>query len=434
LSLINFPTPSALESLNPQLITFDSTLNTEYLTLYQGVLDVLSQPRYISLETARMDLLSVKKNLLVLICLVITAWILVVGLWPFNFSPENKVRWVKDQNGVEFYGQSLIFSQHPAPNSLHPTPQTLRPFSLELYLQSTTDETPHLGHIFSFLDDHGLETFFVGQWRSHLLLGKGIHGRKSYREMGVRDILRKNAKPFVTITSGVDGTNIYVGGTLMKSNPRFHLFSKNEKPSGRIVLGNSPKGSEYWTGNVLSLAIYDRALTEREVSQQPPASGGSGEEGPVSLYIFDEHFGTIALDAVGNHHLVIPPRFEVLKKTILVPPWKDFRFTCSYLMDILTNILGFIPLGFFFSAYLRMKKPQPNFRLFLMSIIIAGCMSLCIELIQVYLPARSSQLTDVITNMLGAVLGVGIFLKMIHHFWAKSANFRTLPNKPKLPK
>jgi VanZ family protein len=238
--------------------------------------------------------------------------------------------------------------------------------------------------------------------------------------MGIRDVLKKGDKRFVTITSGPDGTRVYVDAILMKSSPRFHLFSMDEKPSGRILLGNSPTGSEHWTGNLLSLAIYDRELTVEEVSQHSPQHFRRpmelGEAGPVSLYLFDEHSGALAHDSVGDHHLVIPPRFEVLKKTILVPPWEDFQWNRSYLMDILTNILGFVPFGFFLSAYLRMRKARSNFRILLLSIIIAGCISLFIELIQVYLPIRNSQLTDVITNIFGTALGVGIFVKMIHHF------------------
>jgi VanZ family protein len=358
---------------------------------------------------------SLRKNVLGLICLVITAVFFLAGLWPFNFWPENKVRWLQDQNGVQFYGQAIIFSQIPTPYSLHPC-------SVELWLQPTPEESSHMGHIFSILDEQGSESFFIGQWRSHLILGKGIHGKATYREMGIRDALKKGNKRFVTITSGADGTNIYVDGILMKSSPRFHLFSMNEKPSGKILLGNSSTGGEYWTGNLLSLAIYDRVLTGEEVSQhfpqhfpqhihRPKESGG---DEPVSFYLFDEHSGTLAHDSVGDHHLLIPSRFKVLKKTILVPPWEDFRFTRSYLMDVLTNILGFIPFGFFFSAYLWMRKPRSNFRLLLTTTVIAGCMSLSIELIQVYLPTRSSQLMDVITNILGAALGVILF-----HFYQR---------------
>lgn len=358
-----------------------------------------------------MGYLSFRKNVFGIICLVFTAAIVIAGLWPFNFWPENKVKWLPNQNGVQFSGQAIIFTQFPAPSPLHPC-------SVELWVQPTPEESSHMGHIFSILDEQGSETFFVGQWKSHLLLGKGIHGKKTYREIGIRDALKKGDKRFVTITSGVDGTNIYVDGILMKSSPRFHLFSMNEKPSGKILLGNSPTGGDYWTGNLLSLAIYDRVLTGEEVFKHFHGSKKSGEEGPVSFYLFDERSGTLAHDRVGGHHLVIPARFEILQKTILVPPWEDFSFNRSYLTDILTNVLGFIPFGFFLSAYLWIKKPRSIFRLLLMSIITAGCISLSIELIQVYLPTRSSQLADVMMNILGTAIGVALFFKSPVNRWA----------------
>ena len=360
-----------------------------------------------------MSWLKVRGNVLGFICLVTTAVIFLAGLWPFDFSPENKVRWLRDQNGVRFYGQSLIYSNI---SSFQSSTVPGKSISIEICLQSVTEETSYLGHIFSFLDEHGSETFFICQWRSHLLLGKGTHGKKNYREMGIRDVLRKGDKRFVTVTSGVDGTTVYVDGALMKSNPKFRLFSINEKPSGRIVLGNSPGGNRYWTGNLFSLAIYDRALTGEEVSRRWPQNFDgprqSGEEGPVSLYLFDEHSGTLAHDSVGDRHLAIPPTFKVLKKAILVPPWEDFRFTRSYLMDILTNILGFIPFGFFLVAYLRVRKPLSNLQPLLMSVLVAGFLSLSIELIQVCLPTRNSQLTDVITNLLGTAIGSVLFQKI----------------------
>jgi glycopeptide antibiotics resistance protein len=135
------------------------------------------------------------------------------------------------------------------------------------------------------------------------------------------------------------------------------------------------------------------------------------KEGLVAQYLFNERSGTLANDQVGSHHLVIPARFEVLKKTTLRLPWEDFRFNRSYLMDVMTNILGFIPFGFLFSAYLRIKKIRSIFQLVIIAILIGGSLSLFIELIQVYLPSRSSQLTDVIMNMLGATIGVVLLFK-----------------------
>jgi hypothetical protein len=197
--------------------------------------------------------------------------IIIVGLWPFNFLPENKVRWLKDQNGIQFYGQGIVYSeksmelwsngmlehsnvpflQSSIQQSFHNSNIPLYPITIELWLQPGSEPQGNLPHIFSIYDRSGPEGFFIGQWRSHLIVGKGIHGKDGYHEMGIRDILKKGERRFVAITSGADGTRIYVGGILSEANPGFYLFSTNEKPSGQMVLGNSPTGMNtgpaiYW--------------------------------------------------------------------------------------------------------------------------------------------------------------------------------------------
>jgi VanZ family protein len=378
------------------------------------------------------NLLSGKKNILGILCLVLIAAILFFGLWPFNFRPENKVEWLKDENGVRFYGRGIIYSEKEFPilPSLHYSNAPTKSFTIEFWIQPDRETFPYLPHILSFSDTQKNENFFIGQWKSHLILGKGIHGRKTYREIGIKDVLKKGEKRFVTITIGGDATRIYVDGILLKTSPTFRFFSMNEKPSGNIILGNSPTGESYWTGNLFGLAIYNQELSEEKVFQHFQSWMDrkgfipSPEEGLLALYLFDERSGEHIHDSVNHHHLLMPSRFQVLQKRILIPPWKDFQFNRSYLMDILTNILGFIPFGFFLSAYLWMRKKATIYRLFLISILFGGCISLAIELIQVYLPTRNSQLMDVITNMIGTALGAVLF-----HFYHHKKKF----NSPNLP-
>jgi hypothetical protein len=47
------------------------------------------------------------------VCLLITAAILIAGLWPFEFNPVNKVEWVQNGSGIRFYGQGIVFSPEP---------------------------------------------------------------------------------------------------------------------------------------------------------------------------------------------------------------------------------------------------------------------------------------------------------------------------------
>jgi hypothetical protein len=357
------------------------------------------------------------RRFLGIICLVNLVGILIAGLWPFNFWSENEVKWLNDRSGLQFYGRGIVYSETPMEWWIQSSNISTKPFSFEICLQAETELAHHLPHIFSMCDRSQSETFFFGQWKSHLILGKGIHGKAGYREVGIKDILKKGERRVVAITSGAEGTRIYVDGALAESRPKFLLFATDEKPGERIVLGNSPAGNGYWMGKLFGLVLYNRALTGEEVYQHfrnwtnRENSLSPAEEGIVALYPFDERSGNLARDHVDGRHLSIPSRFGVLQKTILVPPWRDFRLNRAYLKDIVTNILGFIPFGFFLPACLRRRKPYSNFSLFLLSILIAGCLSLFIELTQVYLPTRSSQLTDVITNILGAAIGAALFFK-----------------------
>jgi VanZ family protein len=216
---------------------------------------------------------------------------------------------------------------------------------------------------------------------------------------------------------------LYLDGKLAKFYPNFNLITENMKISGQLVLGNSPTGKQPWNGNIFGLAIYDRFLKEEEVFQnyQNWLKNGSPtvseNEGLAALYLFDEHYRTVVQNHAGQqYHLLIPATFQILQKIILIQPWEDFRLNLSYLSDILINIMGFIPLGFFFSTFLYNVKQLSRYRIYLITVFLGGGMSLSIELLQVYLVTRSSQMTDSICNTLGTVVGVFLFQRILMFF------------------
>jgi hypothetical protein len=357
----------------------------------------------------------------VAICIVISAGILLVGLWPFNFHPENKVSWLQDRDGVRFYGRGIIYSEKEVPilPSIHPSNTPTKSFTIEIWLQPKMEPNSYLPRLFSFCDTQKNENFFTGQWKSELILRRrDLSSKKpeTYKEIGVQDALPTGQVRFVTITSGIKGTSIYIDGR-QQFFPHYILISENDRISDYLILGNSPTGESYWTGNLFGLAIYDQELNAEKVFQHfqrwidRKAFIHSSEESLLALYLFNERSGEHIHDTVNRHHLLMPPRFQALQKRVLVLPWTDFQFNRSYLIDILTNILGFIPFGFFFAAYFCTKKRTTIYRLLLISTLLGGCISLAIELIQVYLPARSSQLMDVTTNIIGTAIGVALFFK-----------------------
>jgi glycopeptide antibiotics resistance protein len=92
----------------------------------------------------------------------------------------------------------------------------------------------------------------------------------------------------------------------------------------------------------------------------------------------------------------------------LVPFWKEFRPNREYVNDLVINILGLVPLGTCFAAlfaWLVSRKWALSY-----VVILGVCVSLTIEVLQAFLPARSSGTTDLITNTTGSALGAWLYL------------------------
>jgi hypothetical protein len=357
-------------------------------------------------------------KILGILCLGATIGILLAGLWPFNFWPANEVSWLKDRNGVHFYGQGIIFSA-PEPGSSQSPLFPDGPITIELWLQPESDTYPYLPRILSVFDGEESEVFFLGQWKSHFAVstqGLDAKGRRMYKNTGVENALSKGQERYIAITSDENGTRIYIDGWLRLVYPNYSFLPKDRKTLKQIILGNSPTGKGFWKGNIYGLAIYQRSLTAEQVLQhyqdwvngKPPSFIKGDTQSPISYFPFDERTGTQIQDQINHRLLLMHPRFDPPQKVILAPPWIDFRLNLSFFSDIMTNILGFIPFGFFLSLLIRKTSTSARYS-FIIVILFGFFLSLAIELLQVYLPTRNSQFMDVLTNTIGTALGIVFF-------------------------
>jgi hypothetical protein len=331
-----------------------------------------------------------------------------------NFSPENKVRWLNEENGVRFEGFGMAYCPGPL---IGPT-QALGhdgPVTLELCVRPQSEPGNMIARIVSLYDGKKREVFLIGQWRSHVIIrtrAPGSIGSRGFREIGLKNVLAKADKRFLTIVSGKDGTSISIDGVKEKYVPRFALLSGEEDNSGILVVGNSPDGHSAWEGDLLYLAIYNRLLEAEEISRHYRNWIQSGnplaaqETEPVLFYSFADRKGAIATDGRNSsYNLLIPEVFPVLQRKILVLPWEAFQFDRSFIEDVVINILGFVPFGFFFAAWWGYKKMPQGIPAAAVVILIGCGISLAIELLQVHLPTRNSSLNDVMCNILGTALG-----------------------------
>jgi hypothetical protein len=350
------------------------------------------------------------------ICLVIIAGILIAGLWPFNFIPTNKVEWTGNRNGLRFYGQGLVHS--PEPLNMPGTASRGESATIEILVQPHQESNKGVTSILTLFDSQS-ERFIFCQWKTMLIIrvpsAKG-DSPKRFREVGIAGALEKDKSHLITVTSRKKTTDIYLDGILKKSVSNFSLIPRDRGISGRLVLGNSPEGINPWNGSILGLAVHDHILSSREILDHYRAWKTRGQlpfpeqAKPVALYRFDEQKGDTIRDHSGNrNHLLLPATFEPHRRVILGVSGTNQWRGRQNLVDVTINILGFAPFGFFFAAWLRQEKNLSARHSFLFTLLLGFSLSLAIELAQGYLPTRDSSALDLVSNTLGAALGVAVF-------------------------
>ncbi len=337
-----------------------------------------------------------------LICAALLAGLLAVGLWPFH-SPRNRVNWLEPGKGLGFRGHSIIWT---AAELAATGPAPPGSSSLEIWLQPGRGDDS--GTIFASYTTSG--RFLLRQYYSGVLLEST--NRNGRAALYVDGVMSKGHSSFITITLSPQGTSVYVNGTMLKTSRRFRLSSADLR--GRLVLGTSPFADDCWVGSLRGLALHDREFTTMEVLQRYRKWSGGDRSGVLldasttALYFFDESSGNAVRDHARSHSdLAIPPRFARPQPIFLEPIWEAFHSKWSFYQDVLINISGFIPFGFVVCAYLSVVRHSR--RAVVLTILVGAMVSLTIEVLQIYLPTRSPQTIDVVTNTLGTFLGVLFF-------------------------
>ncbi len=335
--------------------------------------------------------------------------LLVLGLWPFH-HPKNRVAWLANANGLQFGPRSTLWSRDAVKMTSSPDDVAC---SLEVWVQP--DAIDDSGTVLAFYDSENAFLFSIRREVTDLVIRKerweGPY-RTVTENIHTDELFLLKRPIFITITSGTYGTALYADGTLIQTFPNFRFSSRDF--AGRLVVGDSPVRPESWTGRVRGLAFYWHDLTAAQVFRHYYSWTRTGSpdvaehENLTALYLFSEHAGNVVHNASGTGgELYIPDRYSIADKIFLEAPWNAFRPTRNYWKDVANNVAGFVPLGLFAVAYLSLTVPNrwvtPG------TIALGGAVSLTIESVQVFLPTRDSDLTDVITNTLGTCAGVMLY-------------------------
>jgi VanZ family protein len=342
------------------------------------------------------------------VCVAFWVGLMVLGLWPFNFFPRNRVEWLGDSNGIHFdwHGQMYTDAQSKlvAPQSAASATDS---FSIEIWLKP--DKAYSWGTVLSVYDPARPESLRMNQSLTDLVLRgefRDQSGRLGFKPVWITRIFENPQARFVTITSGPQGTTVYLEGVrehFIQYAPAGNNFS------GRLLVGHSGSENSAWAGTVRGLAIYDRALTADEVLQHYAAWNGNSVDklaqaaGVVALYPFDERAGDLVHNHAGSMpDLVIPLRFYIFHRRFLADP---VRLQKSDISDAVINIFGFIPFGLLLSLYFSRAIGLSRYQSIAWAIVVGGMTSFSIEFLQAYLPTRDSSYLDLINNILGTTLG-----------------------------
>lgn len=390
-----------------------------------------------------------------MLCSLLVLGLLGVGLWPFDPFPANQVKWLPG-HGLEFGVEGVVHSSGSIDAwSVH----NASACSLRMRLQPRIVDLDDSATLLVFYTPENPMQFRLMQYRDELLI------RRDYRDSQnrLKTIELELERTFVrdepvsyTITtgkmvaSGAAGTSgssgatvAYRNGVRVGDSSRIGLSCADF--SGQLVLGDSPLMGNGWQGKLLELAIYNRELSAEEIAlagaddlkgAQGDASTGEGkveprktpdDKGVIAHYEFAEGSGKVIHNSAGPApDLYIPGTFRILHKLFLMPPWKETPDKLA-LRDIVINIGGFIPFGFVCFAYFR--RHRERWRAVVLTVLAGAAISITIEVLQYFVPSRSSDMIDLVTNTLGTYLGAILFLWPRVQNWALKFRLLRVPGE-----
>jgi hypothetical protein len=286
-------------------------------------------------------------------------------------------------------------------------------FSIEIALKPATDHKNRFNFLFAIHNGNDGKQLVIGQYRSSLIVMNGDdydHSRKIKR-VSAKLNEDLSTPQFLTLTTGKNGTSIYLNGRLIQAQ-RDLTLKIPEGENARLLLGNSVYGKNSWKGDVLCLAIYPYTLSEQDASEHFKQWIRDGkllfakEYNPKILYLFNEKKGETVMDhGDGHFDLYIPAKMKILQKTILAFPWNRLKFNTEFFEDVMINLIGFIPLGFFLNITFAKVSSDFERHGVLITVVLCFFISLFIEVFQAWIPSRSSDVLDLVLNTAGGLLG-----------------------------
>jgi len=357
--------------------------------------------------------------------LTIVVIVLFFGLRPKDWPISNNIRCLPGENSLSFRNPSIAYVEDVRifTNKNHSDE-----FTLQLVVSPEKLVRRGFRPILTLHDGDDSHQLAIWHWGASVIVMNGDdydYSKKSPR-ITARDALTPGNPSFITVTSNNLGSRLFINGSLANEMNNWKITIPHAGRKLRLTLGNSIYGKHGWDGEIFGLSLHRNAFSPERVKYQydkwlsQQVFVPEPKDDLVFLYTFRDCDDNFIPEQTGrNQPLLIPARPIMVKKKILSPPWNNFYSSSSFFIDALLNLIGFIPLGAVTYCWLQQLYSLSRRHAALATVLCCFAISLSMELLQIWIPGRSSTLLDLILNTLGAWLGV-IFLDIIR---VKCPNF-----------
>lgn len=358
--------------------------------------------------------------------IIIYAFILFVILlcpFEFNFNGKiNNVKWSDDSPGIDLVEEGQVISRS-VPIQFFDELTKSDGLSIEAWITPQKNNFIRPSRIISYSLNRKKRNFTMAQQGSKLLVGlrtekTNLNGTEPM--LIVENIFNSVEPIHIVISYNYQEQRVYVNGSLNTTSIIPGGDFRNWDPEYPLIFGNEATGNCPWLGKISYVAIYNRPLDAQEVRSSyltiksfvsDNVEIAKKNKGLIVRYLFSDKKGSKVTDTgtlSESLTLTIPDKIQTEGKPFLgfsieqLKAWGTRTFS-----EIFSNVLLFVPLGFLFYSIIA-RHIEEYWIAFILVVIVGGATSLIAEILQYFIESRYSTSVDIISNLIGTILGVNL--------------------------
>jgi len=219
-------------------------------------------------------------------------------------------------------------------------------------------------------------------------------------EIKIPEVFADTTSKLILITYDGRSTKCFVDQKLIFNTNKIHGSFDNWSKNYALVIGNEATRNRPWTGSIYYIRVYNKIITPyNQINEIPILNFNFKSES--NNYIINNS------NRLPQIKLLIPKTFVPRVNYFDLCPFRYWPFKALSLATFLTiffNVFLFYPIGvggWVFFKNLNHESTHPIIWITCFGVLL----SLLIEILQIYIPARDPNIVDVLTNSGGAWLG-----------------------------